>query len=64
MKILVLGGLGFLGGRIAQYFLGRGHQVAQGTSRELNSKIFSIDGSEVVRTYWNDKQKLNEVCRF
>ena len=63
VKILVLGGFGFLGGRIAQYFLNREHQVIQGTSRDLESKNFFLDGSEVLRTYWNDREKLNEICK-
>lgn len=63
MKILVLGGFGFLGGRIAQYFLKEGHYVLQGTSRDLEPKNFFLDSSEVVRTYWNDKEKLNDICK-
>lgn len=63
MKILVLGGFGFLGGRIAQYFLNQGHYVRQGTSCDLGSKFFFLDGSEVVRTYWNDREKLNDICK-
>lgn len=63
MKILILGGFGFLGGRIAKYFLNQGHQVIQGTSRNLEMKKFSLDGSEVVHTSWNDKEKLNEICK-
>tara|TARA_X000000950_G_scaffold281658_1_gene378869 strand:- start:1089 stop:2048 length:960 start_codon:yes stop_codon:yes gene_type:complete len=62
VKILVLGGLGFLGGRIAQYFLNRGHYVLQGTSRDLVSKNFTLVGSEVVQTHWDDSEKLNDVC--
>ena len=63
MKILVLGGFGFLGGRIAQYFLKGGHKVFQGTSRDLKSRNFFLDGTHVIQTHWNDRKKLNDICK-
>ena len=63
MKILVLGGFGFLGGRIAQHFLKGGHNVFQGTSRDLKSRNFFLDGAHVLQTHWNDRKKLNDICK-
>lgn len=63
MKILVLGGFGFLGGRLAQYFLDEGHDVTIGTSRDIKSRDFLLDGANVVHTPWNNSAKLDKACR-
>ena len=63
MKILVLGGFGFLGGRIAQHFLNAGHNVLQGTSCDIKSQNSILDGSQAVQIHSNDMIKLDNVCK-
>jgi len=63
LKILVLGGFGFLGGRITQYFINAGHDVFQGTSSEIKLVNSNGDGAKVVQIYWNDLEKLDFICR-
>jgi len=62
LRILVTGGFGFLGGRIVQYFLGAGHEVLLGTSRDVKSHNSSIGGAQVVQTLWNNPAALEKVC--
>ena len=62
MKILITGGFGFLGGRIAQFFVGEGHKVFIGTSRNVDSQDILFAGAEVVHTPWDNLKKLDEAC--
>ena len=63
MNILVLGGFGFLGGRITQHFLNAGYSVFQGTTRNLKSNSSNIHRAVVVKIDWNNKNKLDEICK-
>ncbi len=63
MKILVLGGFGFLGGRITQYFTDAGHNVFQGTSSKIKLVNSNVDGAKVVQIDWNNQEKLDFICR-
>lgn len=62
MKVLVTGGFGFLGGRIAQYFLSKGHDILLGTSRDVKLRDSFLDDVQVVKTPWNDEAELDKVC--
>ena len=62
LKILVTGGLGFLGGRIAQHLLNEGHNVLVGTRNDIKLGDRFLDGARVVQTSWNDSAKLEEIC--
>ena len=60
---MVIGGFGFLGGRISQYFLNAGHNVFQGTTRNLKSIKKSMDGVHAVQINLNSQSKLDEICK-
>jgi len=62
LKILITGGFGFLGGRIAQFFVSEGHKVFIGTSRNVDSQDILFAGADVVHTPWNNLEKLDEAC--
>lgn len=62
MKILVTGGLGFLGGRIAHHLLNEGHNVLVGTRNAIKLGDRFVDGARVVQTSWNDCAKLEDIC--
>lgn len=62
MRILINGGFGFLGGRIAQYFISEGHDVLIGTTRNVLTQNFPSKLAKVVQTSWNDPEKLEEIC--
>ncbi len=48
---------------MAKHFLNLGHDVTQVTSHDLKSRIFFLDGAQAVQVYWNDKKKLNDICK-
>ena len=58
-KILITGGKGYLGGRLAKYFKGLGHSVTI-ASRD-NSRSFH--DFKVVKVNWSDRSTLVSVCR-
>jgi len=61
MKILITGGYGLIGGRLANYFYLKGFDVIIGTRNTIN-KLMS-DNYKTVITNWNDENNLREVCR-
>lgn len=63
MNILVIGGFGFLGGRITQFFLDAGYNVFQGTTRKLKSNKTSLLGAHTVQINLNSHSKLDEICK-
>jgi len=62
MRILITGGFGYLGGRIALSLFENGHQVVLG-SRKKQSTPNWLPRSEVVKLIWDDKDALTEACR-
>ena len=60
-RILVTGGFGYLGGRIALYLFENGHQILLG-SRKKQSTPNWLPKSEVVNILWDDKYALTEAC--
>jgi UDP-glucose 4-epimerase len=62
MRILVTGGLGFLGGRIARHLLDEGHDVLVGTRRDIKSEEYPNQDAKVVQTCWHDTAKLEDIC--
>lgn len=64
MKILVTGGFGFLGGRVAQHFFRQGHDVLLGTRRDnrLEHYLNEQEQGQVVQTCWDDAHKLENIC--
>lgn len=61
MRILIAGGLGFVGGRLGQYLHQAGHQVILG-SRNAGSPPDWLSQAEVVQTDWVDGRALEKIC--
>jgi len=61
MRILVTGGQGFIGGRLAQYLVLAGHQIDLG-SRTVTSSPSWAPQVSVVQMDWPDRRSLEHVC--
>jgi UDP-glucose 4-epimerase len=61
MRILITGGFGFVGGRLAQYFYQAGHQVLLG-SRNTRVSPAWLPGAAVTVVDWGDAQFLARIC--
>jgi len=61
MKVLVTGGFGYLGGRIAKSLSAQGYKIRLG-SRKIRSTPSWLQNAEVVQTIWGDSRKLFEIC--
>lgn len=62
MRILVIGGFGYLGGRIASSLVEQGHQVVLGSRREQNTPNW-LPQAEVVKLVWDDETVLRSSCK-
>jgi UDP-glucose 4-epimerase len=62
MRILVTGGFGFVGGRLAQHLRSLGHDVVLGTRHHAQRPGW-IDGVQVVQTRWQSGSALELACR-
>jgi UDP-glucose 4-epimerase len=61
MRVLITGGFGFVGGRIAQHLQKVGHYIVLG-SRNAGSLPGWLPQGEVVRIDWSDIHALEEIC--
>lgn len=61
-RILVTGGLGYLGSRVAQHLVGGGWQVIVGT-RHAPRGIDWLPDATVAQTDWQSDDSLREACR-
>ncbi len=61
MRILITGGFGFVGGRLAQHFQRTGHCVVLG-SREARPPPEWLSESEAIKVDWSDDDALEEGC--
>ena len=61
MRVLISGGFGFVGGRLAQHLHQAGHQVVLG-SRTVSSSPEWLRDAEVVKMDWSDHDALAAVC--
>lgn len=61
MRILITGGLGFVGGRLASYLQSRGYDVVVG-SRDVTAAPLWLPGVSVVRMLWEDSRALQKAC--
>lgn len=61
MRILITGGFGFVGGRLAQYLQHAGHQVVLGT-RSVRAFPEWLAAGEVVETDWSTCCALETIC--
>lgn len=60
-RILITGGYGYLGGRVAQHLQQAGHQIILG-SRTLRSSPDWLPQAEVVHTDWLDRSTMEQIC--
>ncbi|MDO8344183.1 MAG: SDR family oxidoreductase [Cellvibrio sp.] len=61
MRILITGGLGFIGGRVAQHLQSLGHEIVLG-SRNASHPPDWLSQAKVVQTDWNDARALERIC--
>jgi len=61
MRILITGGFGFIGGRLAQYLSHAGHAVVLG-SRSLCDAPDWLPDADVAETVWADESSLRNIC--
>ena len=61
MRILVVGGFGFVGGRLAMHLAQAGHQIVLG-SRNASSPPDWLPQSEVAQMLWEDDRALERIC--
>lgn len=61
MRILITGGFGFIGGRLAQHLQHEERHIVLG-SRNVNPPHRWLQDVEVVETQWSNCKKLEEIC--
>ena len=61
MRILITGGFGFIGGRLATYLSLAGHQVVLGSRNETHLPNW-LPQAEVVKIKWSDESALESSC--
>ena len=62
MRILITGGVGYVGAKLGEYLFHKGHQVVLGSQRVLTAPDW-LPQVEVVNTIWEDEAALVKVCR-
>lgn len=62
MRILITGGFGFVGGRIAKHLHESGHDVVLGTRQDVKIPEW-LPEAKAVQTYWQDTSDLERVCQ-
>lgn len=61
MRILISGGFGFVGGRLAKHFSNAGHQVVLGSSKERNPPEW-LPQAEVAQIKYVDDCFIDNIC--
>lgn len=61
MRILITGGLGFVGGRLAEYLSQEGHQIILG-SRTISEAPIWLPHAEVQKIEWDNELSLLKSC--
>jgi len=61
MRILITGGFGFVGGRVAQHLQQAGHQIVLGSRKTSNPPDW-LPHAEVEQTDWDDGRALEQIC--
>lgn len=62
MNILITGGFGYIGGRLAQFLFEQGHVVYLGTRHQHDSPDWLPQGN-VVRLCWDVQDDLEQACK-
>jgi UDP-glucose 4-epimerase len=61
MRILITGGFGFVGGRLAMHLAQAGHQIILGTRHSIASPDW-LPKAEVAKIAWDDEVALERSC--
>lgn len=61
MRILITGGFGFVGGRLAVYLAQLGHQIVLGSRKTIDVPSW-LPHAEVTQIKWNDDRALIKSC--
>lgn len=62
MRILITGGFGFIGGRVAQHLANLGHQITLGTRNNEHCPTW-LKTAKVAKTDWQDFDALATLCK-
>jgi len=62
MRILITGGFGFLGGRLAVHLAQAGHTIVLGSRKAICSPTW-LAQAEVLQTVWDDVEMLKHCCK-
>ena len=62
MRILITGGFGFLGGRLAIHLAQAGYSIVLGSRKDVASPPW-LPQSEVMQTDWDDVEVLKHCCK-
>lgn len=62
MKVLITGGFGYLGGRLAQFLAPCGYKIVLG-SRRIAAAPYWFPPGNVVQTRWDSPDELARICR-
>jgi len=63
MRVLITGGLGYLGARLADYLLQQGHEVAIGSRNKIKEIRFPLKEAIPVCMDWNDISSLQSATK-
>ena len=61
VRILVTGGFGFIGGRLARHFVQAGHEVVLGSRRKMPAPVW-LPQVEVTQMKWDECDALESSC--
>lgn len=61
LRILITGGFGFVGGRLAVHLAQAGHRIVLGSRNAARLPTW-LPQAEVVKTNWNDIAELEHIC--
>jgi UDP-glucose 4-epimerase len=62
MRVLITGGFGYLGGRIAKNLVDQGFQIVLGSRNEQAAPDW-LPKVEIVRIDWDDQSSLENICK-
>ena len=62
MQVLITGGFGYIGGRVAQQLIKIGHQVTLGSSKHYHKNPEWLPESKLKKIEWNNSSSLEEAC--
>jgi len=62
MQVLIVGGFGFVGGRIAEYLLNAGHQITLG-SRDPRNVPKCLMQAKIAKIDWSNPSNIRSICK-